>query len=167
MIPGSVTNVGPGTFEGCTGLTNVTIACSMTNLGDASFFECSNLASVYIRGNAPTADASVFSYATNATVYYLPGTIGWSEFSANTGRPTVLWNPDIEASGASFGLSSNQFGFNITGTTNIPIAVEGCTNLDNPVWTRLQAFTLTNGLVYFNESVQTNISGRFYRISAP
>ena len=47
----------------------------------------------------------------------------------------MLWNPLIQASGTSFGVQSSQFGFNITGTTNIPIVVEACTNLANPQWT--------------------------------
>jgi hypothetical protein len=79
----------------------------------------------------------------------------------------VLWNPLIQTSDGSFGVQNNQFGFNFTGTTNIPVEVEACTNLANPVWTTLQSLTLTNGLVYFSEPLQTNSSGRFYRISAP
>jgi hypothetical protein len=79
----------------------------------------------------------------------------------------VLWNPLIKASGSSFGISNNQFGFNITGTTNIPIVVEACTNLASPVWTPLQTLTLTNGLFYFSDPQWTNYPGRFYRISSP
>jgi hypothetical protein len=81
--------------------------------------------------------------------------------------PAVLWNPVIQASGASFGVQSNEFGFDIAGTTNIPIVVEACTNLVQPVWLPLQSMTLTNGLVYFSEPVQSSSAGRFYRISAP
>jgi hypothetical protein len=102
-----------------------------------------------------------------STAYYLPGTTGWAEFSANTGIPAVLWNPVIQAGGASFGVQSNQFGFNITGTTNIPIVVEACTDLAQPVWVPLQSMRLTNGLVYFSEPVETNSAARFYRIGAP
>jgi len=93
------------------------------------------------------------------TIYYLPGTTGWS--NTFSGRPTVLWNPQIQAGGASFGVQSNRFGFNITGTSNIPMVVEACTNLASPVWTPLQSLTLTNGLVYFSEPLQTNSSGRY------
>ena len=79
----------------------------------------------------------------------------------------MLWDPLIQASGASFGVQSNQFGLNITGTSNIPIVVEACTNLASPVWIPLQALTLTNGLCYFSEPWQTNTPGRYYRISPP
>jgi len=55
----------------------------------------------------------------------------------------------------------------ITGTTNIPIVVEACTNLASPVWTPLQTVTLTNGLFYFSDPQWTNYSGRFYSIQMP
>jgi hypothetical protein len=107
----------------------------------------------------------VFFYDADATMYYLPGTSGWNSPSA--GRPAVLWNPLIQTGGAGFGLQHNQFGFNITGTANIPIVVEACTNLASPLWTPLQTLNLTNGLLYFSDSQWTNYPGRFYRISSP
>jgi len=63
------------------------------------------------------------------------GTTGWSNTFA--GRPAVLWNPLIQVNGSSFGVRSNQFGFNVTGTGHIPIVVETCTNLVNPEWVPL------------------------------
>jgi hypothetical protein len=95
----------------------------------------------------------------------LSGTTGWSNTFA--GVPAVLWNPLIETGNGSFGLSNNQFGFNITGASNIPIVVQATANLASPVWTTLQSLTLTNGSFYFSEPWQSNSSGRFYRIGAP
>ena len=109
----------------------------------------------------------MFEQDKNTTASYLPGTTGWGEFSANTGLPAMPWNALIQASGSSFGISNNQFGFNITGATNTPVVVEACTNLANPVWTPIQTLTLTNGLFHFSELEQTISSGRFYRISSP
>jgi hypothetical protein len=103
----------------------------------------------------------------NMTVYYLPGTTGWIAFSTDTGLTPVLWNPLIQTGDGSFGVRSNQFGFNITGTTNIPIVVEACTNLANPVWTPLQTVTLTNGSFYFSDPQWTNYPSRYFRISSP
>jgi hypothetical protein len=68
---------------------------------------------------------------------------------------------------ADIGLTSNQFGFNITGPTNFPVVVEASTDLAQPVWVGLQTITLTNGLAHFSEPFQTNSSGRFYRIRWP
>jgi hypothetical protein len=45
--------------------------------------------------------------------------------------------------------------------------VEACTNLANAMWTPLLTLTLTNGLFYFSEPLQTNNTGRYYRISSP
>jgi hypothetical protein len=79
----------------------------------------------------------------------------------------VLWNPLIQASAASFGAQSNPFGFNISGTANIPIVVEACANLANPAWTPLQTLTVTNGLCSFSDPQWTNFPARYYRLSAP
>jgi hypothetical protein len=99
--------------------------------------------------------------ATNALEY--PGNF-WNVAFLN---PAVLRNPVIQACGANFGVSNNQFGFNIIGPTNMLWVVEACTNLANPVWTPLQTLTLTNGSFYFSEPFQTNTPGQFYRIRSP
>jgi hypothetical protein len=180
-----LTIIQPSMFGGCHSLTNVTIPSSVTNIGDNAFSQCTALTQVFFTGNAPMVDNTVFEdfYITGigpdvpyytATAYYLPGTTGWAEFSSNTFIPTtniyipaVLWNPTMEASGPNFGVVSNQFGFNITGTSNIPIVLEACTNLAQPDWVPLQSMTLTNGSVSFSEPLQTNSPARFYRIIAP
>jgi hypothetical protein len=79
----------------------------------------------------------------------------------------VLWNPSIQTANASFGVQTNRFDFTITGTTNIPIVVEACTNLATASWTPLQTCTLTNGLIYFSDPQWTNHPSRFYRLRSP
>jgi hypothetical protein len=64
---------------------------------------------------------------TNATVYYLPGTIGW--VGPLWGFATKLWNPRAQTSDANFGLRQKRFGFNIGGTPDIPLLIEASTNL--------------------------------------
>jgi hypothetical protein len=166
MVNG-VTSIEYQAFEYCSDLTRVTIPGSVTNIGNDAFGFCSNLASVYFQGNAPTANWTVFFDDINATAYYLPGTSGWGDFSTNTEIPAVLWNPLIQAGDSSFGVRSNQFGFDITGTTNIPIVVEASANLASPVWIPLQTLALTNGLFHFSDPQWTNYPARFYRISSP
>jgi len=78
-----------------------------------------------------------------------------------------LWNPLIQTGDGNFGVRANYFGFDITGTANIPIVIEACDSLSGSVWTSLQSLTLTNGLFYFSEPVQAGITGRYYRISPP
>ncbi len=149
-------------FGGCTNLTSITIPGSVTNIGNSAFSECFRLASVFFSGNAPAASSSAF--VVDATVFYLPGTTGWS--NSFNGRPALLWNPLIQTADGSFGVQNGQFGFNITGTTNIPIVVQACDKLASPVWTPLQSLTLTNGAYYFSEPFQPGSSGRYYRISS-
>jgi hypothetical protein len=107
----------------------------------------------------------VFSGDNNATVYFVPGTTGWETIFG--GRPTVLWNPQVRTSGASFGVRTNLFGFTITGTTNIPIVVEASVNLATASWSALQTGTLTNGSIYFSDPQWTNYPARFYRLRSP
>jgi hypothetical protein len=169
-IPGSVVNLGESAFESCTSLASVTIPASVTNIGSSAFEYCTSLTNAYFEGNAPMGGSELFANGNSQKmrVYYLPGTTGWSSNLVNSfSALVVLWNALIQAAGTSFGLSNNQFGFNITGTSNIPIVVEACADLADPAWTPLQALTLTNGLFYFADPQWTNYPERFYRISSP
>jgi len=88
-IGNGVTNIECGLFEQCISLTNIKIPASVIRIGDDGFRTCPNLTSVYFKGNAPSVCTNAFAYGTtNATIYYLPGTTGWSTNFA--GRPTKL-----------------------------------------------------------------------------
>jgi hypothetical protein len=167
VIPPNVTSISNGAFDESTGLQSVTIFGSGIAIAPDAFFGCESLTNLFFAGNAPILAPSVFAYDSNVTAYYLDGTTGWGEFTDSSGVPAVLWNPVIQAVGGQFGIEGNQFGFDITGTTNIPIVVEACTNLANPFWIPLQSLTLTNGIFYFAEPFQSNNPSRFYRISSP
>ena len=79
----------------------------------------------------------------------------------------MLWNPSIQATGSQFGVLTNMFGFNITGTNNFTVVVEACTNLTNPVWTPLTTNTLVDGSYYFSDPNWTNYPSRFYGLGLP
>jgi hypothetical protein len=70
-------------------LTNLTIPAKVAYIGDFAFAHCTSLTKTFFKGNAPDTGNNVFAGATNATVYYLPGTTGWG--STFGGRPTALW----------------------------------------------------------------------------
>jgi hypothetical protein len=123
------------------------------------------LTSVYFEGNAPSHEPLAFADDTEATAYYLPGTAGWADFSANNG--VYLWNPLGPSGHVSIGVQSNQFGFNFNGPGDLLVVVEATTNLADPVWIPLETNTLRNGSFNFSEPLQTNISGRYYRIRLP
>jgi alpha-tubulin suppressor-like RCC1 family protein len=78
----------------------------------------------------------------------------------------LIWNPQIQG-GGDFGIQANQFGFTISGSTNLVVVIEACTNLVNPVWIPLQTNTLTDGVFYFSDPAWTNYSSRFYRLLQP
>jgi hypothetical protein len=171
-IPASVTRIGAYAFYNCGGLTSVTFPGNVTSIGEDAFFACIKLTSVYFGGDPPAADSTVFigdnSPGPGVTVYYLPGTTGWG--STFAGQPTALWrlpSPVILNNGPNFGVQNNTFGFTISWATNTSFVVEASANLAGPVWTPLQTNTLTNGSFYFSEPLQTNSSGRFYRIRSP
>jgi probable HAF family extracellular repeat protein len=164
-IPGSVTGIGNDAFSGCTGLTSVTIPNSVTNIGSFAFSGCASLNGVCFNGNAPSVGLSAFNSDPDATVYYLPGTTGWG--STFAGLPALLWNAQVQSSGGSFGVGTNGFGFNITGTSNLVIVVEAAKNLAQPFWLPVGTITLTSGSSYFSDPAWTNYPRRFYRLRAP
>lgn len=90
----------------------------------------------------------------------------WNFFLAEVDSSNVVASPTIQTTGASFGVRTNRFGFNITGGSGTVI-VEAATNLTNPVWIPVATNTLTGGTSYFSDPQWTNYPGRFYRISAP
>jgi hypothetical protein len=178
IIGTNVVTIGSYAFAACTSLTSITIPNSVTNIGSYAFAYCDNLNSAYFQGNAPNADSSVFFHWSNfpifpsiyepptpTTVYYLPGTTGWG--TTFGGQPTALWNPLAQTSGASFGVCTNCFGFNITGPSNLIVVVEATPSLSSPDWRPVQTNTLTTGSAYFSDPQWTNFSGRFYRLRSP
>jgi hypothetical protein len=162
-VPNSVASIEHSAFWGCGGMTNVMIPSSVINIDDYAFASCAHLTGVYFNGNAPSVGANSFGYP--ATVYYLPRTSGWS--AGFGGVPAFLWNPQVQTSGSSFGVRTSRCGFNITGTTNIPIVVEACTNMTSASWIALQNCMLTNGSIYFSDPQWTSYHCRFYRIRSP
>jgi hypothetical protein len=164
-IPDSVTSIGDSAFSVCTSLTSITIPNSITSIGDFAFYYCDNLKRVHFKGNAPDVGSFVFDGDNNLIVYYLPGTTGWG--ATFGGRPTALWNPLMQTSDASFGVRTNQFGFTISGTADIPIVVEAASSLASTIWVTLQSCTLTNGSTYFSDPQWADYPSHFYRIRSP
>jgi len=185
-IGNGVTSIGKLAFSDCTRLTSVSIGNSVASIGDWAFYRCASLATVtipdgvtiigyhafystlkgvYFKGNAPSGDASAFEDGTSATIYYLPGTTGWVPTFG--GRPTQLWNPQIEASETSFGVQTNRFGFDITWASGRVVVVDACTDLAQPIWSPAGTNTLTDGSSYFSDPQWTNYPGRFYRLRSP
>jgi hypothetical protein len=86
-LPESITRIKKLAFYRCWGLGNITIPAKVNEIGEKVFEECQNLRRVLFQGNAPEVGTEVFNKADNATVYYLPGTTGWTQ---TFGERTVL-----------------------------------------------------------------------------
>ena len=147
----NVTSIGTYAFAWCNSLANITIPTSISSIGYAAFYNCSQLTGIYFQGNVPSlGGSSVFDGANNTTVYYLPGATGW--------------NPQAQTRDASFGVRTNQFGFNLTGSSGLGIVVEACTNLANSTWSPVETITFTGNSSYFGDPQWTNYPTRFYRL---
>ena len=164
IIGRKVASIGDYAFVG-TRLTNITIPASVAFIGVHVFGSCHNLTGVYFQGNAPSlanSGINLFLYE-SINVYYLPGTTGWSSTFANVpAEPTFLWKPHVQTGDASFGVQSNQFGFNINWASGQIVVVEGSTNMVD--WIPVQTNTLTSDTVYFSDPQWTNHTLRFYRL---
>jgi hypothetical protein len=167
-IPNNVTSIESSTFADDTGLISVTIGKNVTNIGDNAFGNCPNLTGVYFRGNVPGGgDLDLFTGDDDAIAYYLPNTTGWDQTPTFAELPTVLWNPQMQTKDGSFGVRTNQFGFNITGISDSVIVVVTCTNLANPVWVPVQTNTLTDGSAYFSDPAWKSYPRHYYRLCSP
>ena len=177
-IPNSVASIGAYAFTGCHKLSQVTIGNGTTNIGTSAFAGCPDLANVYFNGNAPNLNgylnaSQIFPFPPSPTfLYYLPGTTGWPQFLFGTSMVRVLWNPHALTGDGSFGVRNNQFGFNITGSSNLVVVVEACNNFASPAWAPVSSNTLntfigTNGTSYFSDPQWTNYPGRYYRLRSP
>lgn len=164
-IPSSVTTIGDWVFHYDLNLIKVIVGKNVTDIGGTAFYNCNSLTGVYFMGKAPSLGGNVFLSDSLGIVYYLPGTQGWG--ATFGGLPTMLWNPQVQTTGATFGLQTNGFGFTVNGTSNLVVAVEACTNLASPSWSAVSSITLTNGSSYFNDPQWKNYPARFYRLTSP
>ncbi len=167
-VPNGVINIGALAFCFCGSLNSVTIPNSVTNIADDAFSYCTGLAGIFFSGNAPNVAPSAFNGDNGATVYYLPGTLGWeSTFGGLATAPWVLPSPLILLNGPGFGVQTNGFGFTVSWATNLSIVVEACADLAHPVWAPVRTNALINGSFYFSDPQWTSSARRFYRLSTP
>jgi len=128
-------------------------------------YDCISLEALYFHGSAPQRRLASVLWR-----QYCHGLLlarnGWLERDLWR-TPGCVWNPQVKTSGASFGVQTNQFGFDITRNNSLMLVVEACTDLVNPVWSPVATNTLTGGSSYFSDPGWTNSPGRFYRLTMP
>ena len=85
----SVTSIGSSAFNGCSGLTSVTIPNSVTSIGSGAFYDCSGLTSVTIPNSVTSIGEGAFNSCSRLTEILVSSNN--DEFSSENG---VLYNKD-------------------------------------------------------------------------
>ena len=106
IIPNSVTSIGGGAFDGCSGLTSVIIPNSVTSIGDKAFWKCSGLTSVTIGNSVTSIGDMAFYFCSGLTSVTIPNSvtsIGDWAFGNCTGltRIDAYPNPEKVGTGAN------------------------------------------------------------------
>ncbi len=137
-IPNSVTSIGNSAFWGCTGLTNVTIPNSVTSIGSA-FDGCTGLTNVTIGNSVTSIGDSAFWGCTGLTNVTIPNSvtsIGYYAFSFCTGLTSITIPNSVTS------IRDHTF-YGCSGLTNVIIgtsvtsigsfAFSDCTGLTNVI----------------------------------
>ena len=134
-IPSSVTSLGDHCFKGCSGLTSIIIPSSVTSLGDYCFFDCDGLTSITIPSSVTSLGGFCFSYCSGLTSITIPSSVtslGDYCFDGCRGLTTIT----IPSSVTSLGISCFRDCSGLTSIT-IPSSVtslgwycfDGCSGL--------------------------------------
>ena len=74
-IPNSVTSIGEWAFSDCSGLTSVTIPNSVTFIGDGAFWGCTGLTSITIPNSVTSIRSEAFSFCSGLTSVTIPNSV--------------------------------------------------------------------------------------------
>ena len=100
----SVKEIGGSAFEGCTGLTSITIPNSVTSIGYEAFYRCSGLTSVTIPNSVKRIGSDAFKGCTGLTSVTIPNSvkeIGSGAFEGCTGLTSVTIPNSVTEIGSS------------------------------------------------------------------
>ena len=105
-IPSSVTSLGDNCFDGCRGLTSITIPSSVTSLGERCFSGCGGLKSITIPSSVTSLGASCFYNCRGLTSITIPSPVtslgAWC-FSSCSGLTSITIPSSVTSlSGACF-----------------------------------------------------------------
>ena len=131
----SITSIGERAFEGCSGLTSITIPNSVTSIGESAFFNCWGLTSITIPNSVTSIGDDTFRFCSSLTSITIPNSvtsIGIHAFSGCSG----LTNATIGNSVTSIGYGAFEDCSSLTSIT-IPNSVtsiggsafKGCSSL--------------------------------------
>ena len=109
-IPSSVTSLGKSCFYGCSGLTSITIPSSVTSLGSSCFYGCSSLTSITIPSSVTSLGSYCFYGCSSLTSITIPSSVtslGKSCFAGCSGLTSITIPSSVTSLGEScFGKCS-------------------------------------------------------------
>ncbi len=152
-IPNSVTKIGSSAFARCFRFTgSLTIPDSVTSIDDEAFSGCRRLDSAAFLGSAPQMGTGVFkSCAAEFTVYYIPGTSGWTDNSAYdaatetwNGYPLKTWNGTFLPAETKISVPMEQYCIQVVDENGMPLSGASVT------WNSDSATTDEDGTVFFD-----------------
>jgi hypothetical protein len=113
-----VVGIGDSAFNGCTGLTSVTIMDGVISIGRWAFYGCTGLTSITIPGSVASIGHFAFLFCTGLTSVTIPASvtsIGWWAFEGCTGLTAAYFYGHAPAMGANVFLNCAS-GFTVYNT---------------------------------------------------
>ena len=131
-IPEGVTSIGNFTFQGCRNLTSITIPEGVISIGDYAFSDCSSLTSIIIPEGVTSIGEGAFLYCSSLTSITLPSTL------TSIGSQAFYYCEGLEAfygpGNAYYTIDDNR-ALIINGTTLLAYAVANqATSYSIPDW---------------------------------
>ena len=140
---GSVTSIGDYAFNGCTGLTSITIPDSVTSIGDYAFYVCSGLTSVTIPNSVTSIGMGAFEGCDSLESITIPFVGATKEGTSGTHF------------GYIFGASSSGYNENYVSTSLKEVVITGGTSILNSAFegcSGLTSVTIPDSVTSIEES---------------
>ena len=128
-----VTAIGANAFNGCSGLTSITLPKTIKYIDDNAFYGCSGLSSITIPNGVNRIGESAFAYCTGLTSITLPNSVtelGWNAFYSCSGLRDVELSKSLTILNGTFAYCTSLTTVTVpAGVRIISTTFKGCTAL--------------------------------------